>query len=384
MSHVATIFFQYFHAKLVRVGMCASTGVGVRGGCRRCGSDEERQTGMGMRSSILPGLAGAAMLALTAGHAFGQCAPGAIGTSRQIEIDTTGGPKLGHLQYPGPELLKPGEVVLTFDDGPHNQLTPVVLDILAQHCAKATFFMVGQRAMGYSDLVREVARRGHTVATHTWSHANLKQKSASGAATEIELGISGVQKALGGPAAPFFRFPYLSDPQHAIAHLKQRNTAMLSIDVDSYDFRTRSPTVVIRNVMGQLKSKGRGIILFHDIQPSTAGALGALLSDLKAGGYRVVHLVPRHGQVTLADYDPRVGVPMRSIAAAGVPVRQRSAVAPAWEQRVAPVNEQAPRIAVATPALQPAPQAQPRPVPERPARERDSADDWRRSVFRGW
>ena len=337
-----------------------------------------------MRSSTYLGLASAAMLALSVGHAFGQCAPGAIGTSRHIQVDTTGGPKLGHLQYPGPELLRPGEVVLTFDDGPHKQLTPVVLDILAQHCAKATFFLVGQRAMGYSDLVREVARQGHTVATHTWSHANLKQKSPDGAAAEIELGISGVQKALGGPAAPFFRFPYLSDPQYAVAHVKQRNTAILSIDVDSYDFRTRSPTVVIRNVMGQLKAKGRGIILFHDIQPSTAGALGALLSDLKAGGYRVVHLVPRQGQVTLADYDRRVGVPLRSIAAASVPVRQRSAVAPAWEQRVIPGSPQAPRVAVAVPAPQPDPQVPSRPAPERPVRDKDTGDDWRRSAFRGW
>lgn len=333
-----------------------------------------------MRSSTLLGLASAAVLALSAGHAFAQCAPGAIGTSRQLQIDTTGGPKLGHLQYPGPEILKPGEVVLTFDDGPHKQLTPVVLDVLAQHCAKATFFMVGQRAMGYSDLVREVARQGHTVATHTWSHANLKQKSADGATAEIELGISAIQKALGGPAAPFFRFPYLSDPQHAVAHLKHRNTAMFSIDVDSYDFRTRSPTVVIRNVMGQLKSKGRGIILFHDIQPSTAGALGALLSDLKAGGYRVVHLVPQHGQVTLADYDRRVGVPSRSIAAAGIPVRQRSAVAPAWEQRVLPGTPPTPRVAVAVPEAQ----IPPRPAPERPVRAREAGDDWRGAAFRGW
>lgn len=346
-----------------------------------------------MRISTLLGLAGAAVVALAAGEGFAQCAPGAIGTSRQIEIDTTGAPRFGHLQYPGPELLRPGEIVLTFDDGPHKQLTPVVLDILAQHCTRATFFMVGQRAMGYSDLVREVARRGHTIATHTWSHANLKQQSAAGAASEIELGISGVQKALGGPAAPFFRFPYLSDPQGAVAHLRSRNTAIFSIDVDSYDFRTRSPTVVIRNVLSQLKSKGRGIILFHDIQPSTAGALGALLSDLKAGGYQVVHLVPRQGQVTLADYDRRLGTPARTLGAAGVPVSHRTAVAPAWEPGAPQRHAQGaalrqPGIQVATP-MSASPPAQPAPLPQAqpPAvvrGPREVGDDWRKSVFRGW
>jgi len=332
-----------------------------------------------MRSSKLLALVGSAILALTTGDAFGQCTPGAIGTSRVIEIDTRGGPRFGHNQYRGPELLKPGEVVLTFDDGPHKQLTPVILDILAQHCARATFFMVGQRAMGYSELAREVARRGHTVGTHTWSHANLKQRSAESAASEMELGFSGVHKALGAPAAPFFRFPYLSDPQHAISYLQRRDTGMFSIDVDSYDFRTRSPTVVIRNVMKQLQAKGRGIILFHDIQPSTAGALGALLSDLKAGGYRVVHLVPQQGQMTLADYDRRVGAPARGNAAAAVPIRQRSAVAPAWEQRIDAGPGNTSRVAVVEAPVQPPP----RPIERRP-REQDGGDDWRRNAFRGW
>ena len=201
-----------------------------------------------------------------------------------------------------------------------------------------------------------------------------------------------MQKALGQPAAPFFRFPYLSDPQHAISHLKSRNTAIFSIDVDSYDFRTRSPTVVMRNVMKQLQAKGRGIILFHDIQPSTAGALGALLSDLKAGGYRVVHLVPSRGQVTLADFDRRVGTPSRTIAAVGIPVAHRSAVAPAWEQRVVPTRQYAPdgtpRVAtvhVAPPPQQalpqPAPVAPLRPAVDRPVRE---AEDWKKTIFRSW
>jgi peptidoglycan/xylan/chitin deacetylase (PgdA/CDA1 family) len=341
-----------------------------------------------MTKSTLLGVTAAAMMVLAAGQALAQCAPGAIGISRQVEIDATGAPRFGHLQYQGPDFLQPGEVVLTFDDGPHKALTPVILSALDQHCTKATFFMLGQRAMMYSDLVKEVLRHGHTIGTHTWSHANLKHQSADGAVAEIELGISGVQKALGVPAAPFFRFPYLSDPHQTIAYLKTRNTAIFSIDVDSKDFRTRSPTVVMRNVMQQLKAKGRGIILFHDIQPSTAGALGALLTDLKASGYRVVHLVPARGQVTLADFDRRVGSPTHNVAGLGVPIAHRTAVSPAWEPRAARpaaandaysagaqggapagslVQPQAPVAAKAAPALRP----------------RDG-DDWRTSVFRGY
>ena len=336
-----------------------------------------------MRKSTLLGGAVAAALLLFAAPALAQCGPGAIGTSREVKIDAASGPRFGQVQYHGTDFLQPGEIVLTFDDGPHKQLTPVILNTLAQHCAKATFFMLGQRAIMYSDLVKEVAAHGHTIGTHTWSHANLRRQSAEGAIAEIELGISGVQKGLGSPAAPFFRFPYLSDPPNAIAHLKSRNTAIFSIDVDSRDFRTRSPTVVMRNVMQQLKARGRGIILFHDIQPSTAGALGALLTDLKAEGYRVVHLVPAHGQVTLADFDRRVGTPTRTVSGRSVPVAHRSAVAPMWEPRT--VHQAAgpiapPPSAAAQTAQGSALAAKPA---DRPARERDG-DDWRKTVFRGY
>jgi len=339
-----------------------------------------------MRASNLLGLLTAALTVLSAHDVAAQCGPAAIGTSRTIEVDTTGGPAFGQVHPGSRDFLKPGEVVLTFDDGPHKQFTPVILDLLAQHCARATFFMLGQRAMMYPDLVREVERRGHTVGTHTWSHANLLQKSGSAAQAEIELGISGVQKALGKPIAPFFRFPYLATPRSAVSYLGERNVGVFSIDVDSKDFRTRSPTVVIRNTMSQLKSRGRGILLFHDIQPSTAGAIGALLSDLKANGYSVVHIVPKHGQTTIASYDQRVGAPSRTTTTAGLPARDRTVVAPAWE----PSTQHPSRIAVAQPApgLQPPLPSQslaaPQPVPAAPLKKIDSGDDWRAKAFRDW
>jgi len=330
-----------------------------------------------MRGSLRLGLVAAAFAVLPVGGALAQCGPAAIGTSRQVEIDTTGGPAFGQVHSGSRDFLQPGEIVLTFDDGPHKQLTPVILETLAHHCAKATFFMLGQRAMMYPDLVREVERRGHSIGTHTWSHANLQRLSASAMVAEIELGISGVQKALGKPAAPFFRFPYLATPRNAVDHLKQRNTGIFSIDVDSKDFRTRSPSVAMRNVMNGLKSRGRGIILFHDIQPSTAGALGALLTDLKAAGYRVVHLVPKQHQTTIVAYDQRIGTPSR-VVASNVPVQQRSVVAPAWEGRTE--HYPAPHLAVAHTSARP----QAKPTPQAPAHSVANDDDWRSKVFGGF
>ncbi|MEZ5854987.1 MAG: polysaccharide deacetylase family protein [Hyphomicrobiaceae bacterium] len=340
-----------------------------------------------MRRNLLSLLSGLAICALGPAAAEAACSSAAIGTSRQVTINAAGAPRFGHSQYPGPHFLNQGEVVLTFDDGPHRQLTPKILSVLDEHCAKATFFMVGQRAMMYPGLVREVARRGHTIATHTWSHRDLRKSGHDVGIAEIELGISGVQRALGQPAAPFFRFPYLSDPSYAIQHLKARNTAIFSIDVDSFDFRTRSPTVVMRNVMKQLKAKGRGIILFHDIQPSTAGALAALLGDMKAEGYRVVHVVPQ-AQTTLAAYDKRVGSKrIGQETTASLPLSRRAAVSPAWEPRTYPTDAPRahpsavhPTVAAGVVAQAPHQVQRPRPVAPRQA----SKDDWRVTIFRGY
>jgi len=97
-------------------------------------------------------------------------------------------------------------------------------------------------------MVREYARLGHTVGIHTWSHQNLHRMTPLKARAEIELGFSAVQQALGKPVAPFFRFPYLADSKGTMAHLKERNIAIFSIDVDSKDFRTRNPESVHRKV----------------------------------------------------------------------------------------------------------------------------------------
>jgi hypothetical protein len=108
---------------------------------------------------------------------------------------------------------------------------------------------------------------------------------------------------MGQPLAPFFRFPFLSDPKGTIAHLQERQIGIFSIDVDSKDFRTRDPSSVHRKVMADLARTKKGIILFHDIQSSTARALPGLLADLKAKGYRVVHLQPKAPATTVAEFD---------------------------------------------------------------------------------
>jgi peptidoglycan/xylan/chitin deacetylase (PgdA/CDA1 family) len=250
----------------------------------------------------------------------------ALGVSRLVEIDTSGGPRLGNQPAKGLDLLRDGEIVLTFDDGPLRPYTRPVLDALSVHCTKATFFLAGRMALADPEMVKDIARRGHTVGTHTWSHRNLPTLLPHHAKEEIELGFSAVRHAAGGAIAPFFRFPYLSESQGMIAHLKQRQMGIFSIDVDSNDYRTQDARTVHRTIIRQLMEKRKGIILFHDIQPSTARALKPLLDDLKARGFRVVHFVPKLPATTLPATDAIVEKELARtrIAAASNPMARRS------------------------------------------------------------
>jgi peptidoglycan/xylan/chitin deacetylase (PgdA/CDA1 family) len=230
--------------------------------------------------------------------------PDALGVSRTVVIDTTGGPGFGFLQYKQFDFLADKEIVLTFDDGPW-PTTPSVLKALADECTKAVFFPIGLHTTYHPEILRQVAAAGHTIGAHTWSHAHLDSKKLTEqqATDEIEKGFSAVKLALGSNPAPFFRFPALVHTQATTEHLGSRNIAMFSCDVDSNDFKSSSPDQVIQNVMTKLDKQGKGIILMHDLQKHTAAALPTLLRRLKAGGYKVVQMKAKIQVETLPEYD---------------------------------------------------------------------------------
>ena len=253
-----------------------------------------------MKQALVASLsAGAFALAATSAFAC----TGKLGVARTISINAEKAPLHGAVQYDAPSLLRDGEIVFTFDDGPLPVHTRKILAALKAHCTKATFFMVGRMAVANPSMVREVAGYGHTIASHTWSHKNLKKRRIRRGTGEIELGISAVQHALGKPVAPFFRFPYLADPNALIAYNKSRKIATFSIDIDSYDYRTTSGARVRRTIMRQLANRKKGILLFHDIQISTVRAMPSLLDELSRKGYKVVHIVADRPLRTLAPYD---------------------------------------------------------------------------------
>jgi peptidoglycan/xylan/chitin deacetylase (PgdA/CDA1 family) len=259
--------------------------------------------------------AGAAVVCLAFGGAAlaSDCPgrPGALGTSRILSVDPLERPTLGLEQYESTLPLRDHEVVLTFDDGPFRPYTAMILDTLAAECVKATFFVVGQMARSYPDLVQRAYREGHTIGTHSEHHWHLNRLPAAYAAKEILDGIASAQNVLGGKnfTAPFFRFPYLDDSTAAEGIALKHGLSIWSTDVYASDWLLLTPERVTALAIGRLERRKKGILMLHDIQQRTALALPAILSELKSRGYHAVHVVSAG-----ADHPEPARIPGKSAA----------------------------------------------------------------------
>ena len=194
-------------------------------------------------------------------------------------------------------ILRPREVVLTFDDGPRPGRTGAILDTLDAYGVKATFLMLGAQAEAHPALARQVALRGHTVGSHTYDHVDLSKLGRQAALDEIARGEAAVATALdgaGGGLSPFFRFPYLAQTGFLRTSMLQGDIVVLDVDIDSKDYYQDTPRTVMDRTLDRLQARGSGIILFHDIHQRTVDLLPGFLDELTARGYKVVALAPRH------------------------------------------------------------------------------------------
>ncbi|MBR0874710.1 polysaccharide deacetylase family protein [Bradyrhizobium tropiciagri] len=229
----------------------------------------------------------------------------ALGTARVMEVDPATYPRVGLKSFPQTLPLHDREVVLTFDDGPTPGVTDKVLTALGAECVRATFFMVGRNAADHPDMVRKIARLGHTIGYHTWDHPHLNKMPTAQAEANINRGIEAVGMALRGidstvPATPFFRFPYFESTPELLDHLEKRGIAVFGADFWASDWVKMTPEEELRLLTGRLEAARKGIILLHDPQMRTAQMLPAFLRYLHEHNYRIVHIVPA-GVKTVSD-----------------------------------------------------------------------------------
>jgi len=223
--------------------------------------------------------------------------PGALGTARVLSVDTTKGLEVGTKSYPQTLPLGPKEVVLTFDDGPIGKPTEQVLAALAAECVKATFFVVGEQAAAHPALLKRIAAAGHTIGHHSMTHPIMTGLGFEAGKADIERGWRTVDRILTGrdgdrPVTPFFRFPGFAPTPELAAWLKAKSIGTFGADLWGTDWQKTTPDALLRQVLDRLDKRGGGILLLHDIHAHTAAMVPALLAELKARGYRVVHIVP--------------------------------------------------------------------------------------------
>lgn len=234
--------------------------------------------------------------------------PNALGTSRTLVVDPREHPRIGTMQYSETLPLEDHEVVLTFDDGPIPKYSNQILAILAAQCVKATFFEIGRMATQYPEGVRKLIAAGHTVGTHTQNHPlSMNHMPIERAQQEIDDGIASTKATLGDPGqlAPFMRIPGLLRAAAVEDYLASQGIQVWSADFPADDWRHISPQQVHDLAISRIEAKGKGILLLHDIQARTVAALPQILSDLKARGYRIVHVIPATPTMPKTPTDPQ-------------------------------------------------------------------------------
>ena len=193
---------------------------------------------------------------------------------------------------PGPQItfnsvyVEGPYIAMTFDDGPHASLTPKLLDLLAARKIKATFFVVGQCAAEYPEIVARAAREGHEIANHSWSHPNFGKMGDESVRRELQKTDDAIKSAI-GVRPTLMRPPYGSITARQKAWIHEAFGYRIIIwDVDPLDWKRPGPSVVTSRIVNN--THPGSIILAHDIHPPTIEAMPATFEQLQTKGFKFV------------------------------------------------------------------------------------------------
>jgi len=177
-------------------------------------------------------------------------------------------------------------IALTFDDGPSTKLTPKLLDLLAAHQIKATFFLIGENAAEHPELVAREAREGHEIANHSWSHPNLAKMSDDGVRAQLRKTEDAIRSAISNRPT-LMRPPYGSISVRQKKWINQEFGYKIVLwDVDPLDWRRPGANVVCNRIVKN--TRAGSIVLAHDIHPGTIEAMPCVLKELEAKGFKFV------------------------------------------------------------------------------------------------
>lgn len=249
-------------------------------------------------------------------------------------------------------------VALTFDDGPHAKLTPIVLDVLKKHQVKATFFVQGKSIKAYPEVARRAIAEGHELGNHTWSHAYLSKVSREKATDQLKRTSDIIESTTG--QRPKVMRPPGGFVTAALADWVLSDLGMTSVmwDVDTNDWRRPGTAVIAQRAISG--AKAGSFILVHDIHPASVAAVDAIVTGLKQRGFTLVTcsemlamgkaraegVAPSLSNMEVVPMAVPVEGEMRPIQApVGIPV---PAVTPA--SKTAPQGIQRPKVPVPTPA----------------------------------
>src|SRR5436309_11816507 len=177
-------------------------------------------------------------------------------------------------------------IAMTFDDGPSATLTPKLLDILAAHYIKATFFVIGENVAEHPEIVVRAAREGHEIGNHSWSHPNLAKMSEEAVRSQLRRTDDAIKSAT-GVRPTLLRPPYGSITARQKRWIHDEFGYQITLwDVDPYDWKRPGPSVVCNRILKE--TRPGSIVLSHDIHPGTIEAMPSTFDQLQAKGFKFV------------------------------------------------------------------------------------------------